>query len=328
MDLLNWIRPKWQRGDTKKRLEAVSKITRQRTLRKIADQSDDERLRFEAVRRLNDIEGIREIAFKASQETVRLDASILIDEQSNLASIALSAWDIHVGRKAVDHIDNELLLQRVARSAKQDAIRLAAALKLGDETLLRRVARSSNHIDVHWQVAKSLDDPGLLADIILFKPTNMHLEPLRRKARRALIDHLDRCKSEADNDRLINAIKVVPHPSLKIEAFVRLHPAHIDHQILKYLSMQDFRYIPKILLNKMIRHIESADWQVVPSRHHSPCGYCRSKGQLCLKYLSANDSWVDQDIFPCPDCNGKGSIPVQLIRCSRGGHSLQIQLPA
>ncbi len=229
---------------------------------------------------------------------------------------------------AVDHIGNELLLQRVARSAKQDAIRLAAALKLKDEALLRRVARSSNHIDVHWKVAKSLDDPGLLAEIILFKPTNMHLEPLRRKARRALIDHLSRCKAEANNEGLVNAMKAVPHPSFKLEAFVRLDPSLISYETLKYLAAQDFRYIPKLLLNKMVHHIESAGWQVTPCRQHSPCGYCRSKGQLSLKYLSANDSWVDQDVFPCPDCNGKGSIPVQMIRCVKNEHSLQIQLPA
>lgn len=328
MDLLNWIRPKWRHGDKTKRLEAVLKVKRLKTLRKIADQSEDERLRFEAARRLNDTERIRELALTASQETVRLDACILIDEQSNLASIALNAWDIHLGRKAVDHIGNELLLQRVARSAKQDAIRLTAALKLGDETLLRKVARSSNHIDVHWQVAKNLDDPGLLAEIILFKPTNMHLEPLRRKARRALIDHLSRCEAESNNAGLFKAMKSVPHPSFKLEAFVRLAPSHIDYQTLKYLAAQDFRYIPKVLLNKMIHHIETAGWQVYPSRHQSPCGYCRSKGQLSLKYLSANDSWVDQDIFPCPDCNGKGSIPVQLIRCTQGDRSIQIQLPA
>ncbi len=328
MNLLNWIRPKWQHGDKDKRLKAVLKVKRPRTLRKIADHSDDERLRFEAARRLNDADRIKKMAYNASQEVVRLEASILIDEQSNLASIALDAWDIHVGRKAVSHIKNELLLQRVARSAKQDAIRLAAALKLNDDTLLRRVAHSSNHIDVHWQVAKNLDDPGLLAEIIMFKPTNMHLEPLRRKARRALIDHLSNCEAEGNNEGLINAMKSVPHPSFKLEAFVRLDPSQINYKTLKYLAEQDFRYIPKILLNKMIRHIESAGWQVTPTRHHSPCGYCRSKGQLALKYLSANDSWVDQDIFPCPDCNGKGSIPVQMIRCTLNEYSLQIQLPA
>jgi len=328
VNLLNWIRPKWQHGDKDKRLEAVLKVKRPRTLRRIADHSEDERLRYEAARRLNDTERIKKMADTASQEMVRLDASIQIGEQSNLASIALNAWDIHVGRKAVDHIDNELLLQRVARSAKQDAIRLGAALKLKDERLLRRVAHSSNHIDVHWQVAKYLDDPGLFAEIIMFKPSNMHLEPLRRKARRALINHLSRCKDEANNEGLIKAMKSVPHPSIKLEAFVRLDPSHIDYKTLKYVAAQDFRYIPKMLLNKMIRHIESAGWHVTPSRHDAPCGYCRSKGQLALKYLSANDSWVDQDLFPCPDCNGKGSIPEQIIRCVRNEYSLQIQLPA
>lgn len=328
MNLLNLIKPKWRHGDKEKRLEAVLKITRRKTLRKIADESEDEHLRFEAARRLNDTDRISHLAHSASQESVRLDASILVNEQSNLVSIALNAWDIYLGRKAVKHIENELLLHRVARSAKQDAIRLAAALKLGDAATLRRVATSSNHIDVHWQVAKRLDDPGLLAEIILFKPSNMRLEPLRRKARRALIDHLNRCSTEGNNQGLIEAMRAVPHPSFKLEAFVRLDPAEITDIVLKYLTAQDFRYIPNLLLNKMIEHIQSAGWQVARFQRQSPCTYCRGKGQLSLKYLSANDSWVDQEVFSCPDCDGTGTVPIRMIHCTRDDHSLRIQLPS
>lgn len=327
MKLLDLIRPKWRRGDKKKRLEAVSKITRQKTLRKIADQSDDERLRFEAARRLNDTERIMELAHSASQESVRLDASILVQEESILVSIAINAWNISVGRKAVGHIVSDLLLHRVARSAKQDAIRLAAALKLGDADVLRRVATSSNHIDVHWQVAKILDDPALLAEIIVLKPANMRLEPLRRKARRALIDHLNRCRTSGNHQGLIKAMNAVPHPSLKLEAFVRLDPKKITYAHLKYLAAQDFRYIPKLLLEKMIQFIEAAGWQVAHSQHQSPCVYCQSKGKLSLKYLSANDHWVDQDVFACPDCDGQGTVPVRVLRCTNMDRSLQIHLP-
>jgi hypothetical protein len=328
LNLLDLFRPKWRHGDKKKRLEAVLKIARPKTLRKIVDESDDEHLRFEAARRLNDRQRIRKMAASASIETVRLEASILIGEQSFLASIALKAWNIQLGRRAIDHIENELLLRRVARSAKQDAIRLAAALKLGDDDLLRRVASSSNHIDVHWQVAKSLDDPVLLAEIILFKPSNMRLEPLRRQARRALIDHLNRCKAVGNDAGLLNALRTVPHPIFKMESFLRLDPVHVTYGALKYLAAQDIRYLPKKMVDHMIRLIESAGWQVTRYRQESPCDYCQSKGRLSLKYLSANDTWADQDYFPCPDCHGKGAIPVSLIRCTRKDRSLQIQLPA
>lgn len=327
MKLFNLFRPGWRHSDDSKRLKAVSKIKNRKTLRKIADQSKDERLRFEAACRLNDLPLIRKLSYSAPQESVRLKASIRADRQSNLTSIALNAWDIHIGQKAVDHIDNELLLHRIARSAKQDAVRLAAALKSGNTDLLRSVARSSTHIEVHWQVAQRLDDPQLFAEIILLKPANMHLEPLRRKARRALTDHLNRCQAKGDHHGLEMAMKLVPHPSFKLEAFVRLAPQRITFSVLRYLAAQDFRYIPKNLLNKMIDCIRIGDWQVRIALKQTACIYCLGKGELTLKYLSANDTWRDHDRFPCPDCNGKGKTPFRSVTCRKEDQSIQLKLP-
>ncbi len=328
MKLFNLFKPKWQQGDIDKRLSAVSKISSSKKLRKIADQSNDERLRFEAACRLNDRALIKLMAKSASQETIRLEASIRINDQSNMASIALNAWDIHLGQKAIKHIQNDYLLHRIARSAKQDAVQLAAALKLNDAQLLRQVARSSNHIDVHWQVAKHLDDPCMLADIILFKPANMRLEPLRRKARRALTDHLNRCRDKRDHEGLAAAIKAVPHPSFKIEAFVRLHPERITPGILVYMTQQDFRYIPIPLLNKMVDRITAGGWLVSSSLRQTPCDYCHSKGELSLRYLSSNEAWVANEKFPCPDCRGEGKVPQRRLTCRKNGKTITLRLPA
>ena len=161
MKLLDLIRPKWRRGDKKKRLEAVSKITRQKTLRKIADQSDDERLRFEAARRLNDTECIMELAHSASQESVRLDASILVQEESILVSIAINAWNISVGRKAVDHIVSDLLLHRVARSAKQAGLWLVV---VHGETITEPVEEGTNLAAVSCADVDILAHPGLITE--------------------------------------------------------------------------------------------------------------------------------------------------------------------
>lgn len=325
--LQNLFKPAWQHSDANKRLRAVSKLTSRKKLRKIIDQSKDERLRFEAARRLDDTSLIKMIAYHAAQETVRLEASICINGQANLAAIALNAWDIYVGKRAVKFIDNRLLLHRVARSAKQDAIRLEAALKLGDSDLLRRVARSSNHIDVHWQVAKRLDDPYLLAEIIVFKPSNMRLEPLRRKARRALTEHLNRCQADNNHKALLAAMKAVPHVGLKIEAFVRLKPEQVTLPVLQYLSAQDFRYVPQELLDRMINSIQSGGWQVRPALQQVPCDYCQNKGVLSLKHISVNDAWVEQDVFPCPDCSGKGKLALQWAVCYRKRETVKLQLP-
>ena len=198
-------------------------------------QSDDEQIRLEAARRLNDGPLLQHLANSAAQESVRVEAAIEVDDQRCLTAIALKAWDIHLGQKAVRHIHNRLLLRRVARSALQDAIRLSAAFKIEDANLLRQVAQSSNHIDVRWQIAHYLKDPCMLIDIVMFKPGNIHLAPLRRMARRALMNQLDRCAQKQDSDALLAVIQSSANPTFKLEAFVRLPADRITGSVLKQI---------------------------------------------------------------------------------------------
>ena len=222
----------------------------------MADQSNDERVRLEAARRLNDVTVLKTLAQTATQESVRMDAAILVHDQPCLTAIALKAWDIQLGKKAVGHIQNRMLLRRVAQSAQQDAIRLAAALRLEDTALLKQVARSSKHVDVHWQVAQFLNDPCLLADIVMFKPGNIRLEPLRRKARQALMNQLDLCGRNMDHSALLAVIQSLTHPTFKLEAFVRLPNNHITKAVLDHIAIQDLRYIPRELLDRMLTCIQ------------------------------------------------------------------------
>ncbi len=324
MRFRNLFKSKWRRTDS----TTVAKTKSARKLRKMADQNDDERIRLEAARRLNDVTVLKALAQAATQETVRMDAAILVNDQPCLTAIALKAWNIHLGQEAVAHIRNQMLLRRVARSAQQDAIRLAAALKLQDADLLRQVAQSSNHVDVHWQVAQYLNDPCMLADIVLFKPGNLRLEPLRRMARQALMDQLDHCEKKKDQVALLTSIRSLSNPCFKIEAFVRLPTDYIDAPLLEYIAAQDLRYIPRKLLEIMIMRIQAAKWQVALSIQHSDCIFCRGTGQLSLKCISANDTWSDYDAFVCPECRGFGKIPFRQALCARpDGTRIKLKLP-
>jgi hypothetical protein len=294
----------------------------------MATQSDDERIRLEAARRLNDVFLLQALAQAATQESVRLEAAIEVGDQPSLTAIALKAWDIHLGQKAVRHIHNKLLLHRVARSAQQDAIRLAAALKMEDTNLLRQVARSSKHIDVHWQIAHYLKDPCMLADIAMFKPGNMHLEPLRRMARRALMNQLDRCGQTQDHGALLAVIKSSANPTFKLEAFVRLTADRVTGSVLRQIAAQDLRYIPKDLLDTVITCTRAAGWRVELSVQHTACMFCRGTGQLALKCISANDTWGDYDVFACPDCRGQGNMPFRQAACTGpDGTRVALKLP-
>jgi hypothetical protein len=297
------------------RLKAVARITDAKTLRRIASDSGDEQLRLTAACRLNDAPLIKNIARSATGGNIRLEAAIAAGDQSCLAAIALNDWVISRGLKAVEEITNALLLRRVTRSAKQDAIRLAAAIKLANPELLKDVARSSNHIDIHWQVAKRLNDPQLLAEIVHFKPGNAKMAPLRRKAKNALMAYLDRCQEKGDHQALLEAMTSVPHLTTKLEAFVRLPAAVITLGLLRYLALQDFRYVPEALRETALAQIRSGGWLVWSAYQHQPCIHCHGSGKLSLKCISANNIWSDRDMFPCPECDGKGKNMVKLVTC-------------
>ncbi len=325
----NLFRPKWRRGNHGNDSAAVVKIESARRLRKMATQSNDERIRLEAAKRLNDAPLLKALARTATRETVRVEAAIEVNDQACLTAVALKAWDIRLAQKAVGSIHNRMLLRRVARSAQQDAIRLAAALKLEDPDLLRRVARSSNHVDVHWQIAHYLNDPCMLSDIVMFKPGNMHLEPLRRRARQALMDQLDDLQLKKDHNALLGLIKSSANVTFKLEAFVRLPAGGISGTVLQLIAAQDLRYIHGELLNKMLTAIQTGGWRVDLSVQYATCIFCRGSGQLSIKCVSANDTRGDPDVFTCPDCRGFGKTPFRQAVCTRPNETpVTIRLPA
>jgi hypothetical protein len=313
----NLFRPKWRHSNHDSDVAAIARIRSARKLRKMATQNADERIRLEAARRLGDGPLLQALAHSATQESVRVEAAIEVDNQPCLTAVALKTWEIQLGQKAVRHIHNRLLLRRVARSAQQDGIRLAAALKMEDADLLRQVAQSSNHFDVHWQIAHFLKDPCMLADIVMFKPGNVRLEPLRRMARRALMDQMDRCGQTQDFGPLLQVITSSANPTFKLEAFVRLPADHITGSLLEHIAAQDLRYIPGELLKKAIASIRAGGWQLELSVQHAVCVFCRGTGQLTLKSISANDTWSDYDVFACPDCRGLGKTPFRKAVCTR-----------
>ena len=325
----NFFRPKWRHADHRIGLAAVAKINSRRKLHKIAAQATDDRIRLEAARRLGDYSLLKVLALSAARESVRADAAIEVDNPACLTAIALDTWEIQLGEKCVQHVSNPLLLRRIARSARQDAIRLAAALKLEDADLLRLVAHSSTHIDIHWQIARFLDDPCMLADICLFKPGNMRLEPLRRQARRSLMAHLNRCQRNSNHPGLLAVIRSVSNPGFKMEAFNRLPAELIDSPLLEYMAAQDLRYIPDEALDQMLTVIRRSGWRLDISTQYAACIYCRGKGELSLKCISANDTWSDRDLFACPDCKGLGQTPFRQVVCHRSDNERVIlRLPA
>jgi hypothetical protein len=318
MDLRNLFKPKWQHPKAEARMAALAKIKCLKKLRKIATQSTDEQIRFEAARRLADISLISILARSAARDTVRLEAALLIRDQAALAAIALNDWDIERGQTAVDAIDIDLLLHRIARAAQQDAIRLAAAMKLEKPELIREVAETTNDIQIRWRVACCLDDPYLMAQIALYKPANERMTSLRKKACKAYLAYLDQCREKGRHQALLAILHTVDHTPFKIEAFIRLSAHCIDTAHLRYLNRRDFRYTPKTSLHKMFTAIESAGWQVTSSSKVMPCRQCNGYAEIALKSISANSVWIDHNRYPCPDCNARGNIPLQVFTCSRG----------
>jgi hypothetical protein len=309
-------------------MAALAKIDSRKKLYEIATQSTDERIRLEAARRLADISLISSLARTAVQDAVRLEAALLIRDQTVLAGIALNDWDIKRGQTAVDTIDNSLLLHRIARSARQEAIRLAAAMKLEKPELISEVAETANDIQIRWQVACYLDDPYLMAQIALYKPANERMASLRKRAYKAYLASLDQCRKNQQHQALMAILHTVDHTPLKIEAFVRLSEHCIDTARLRYLSRLDFRYTPETSLHKMFAAIESAGWRVTSSSRVMPCRQCNGCTEISLKSVSANSVWIDHDRYPCPECNARGKVPLQVFTCRSGiDHPVIFEIP-
>ncbi len=315
MKFANLFKPKWQHHQRAVRISALARISDAPTLRRIAQESDDERLRLMAASRLNDQDCIKAIARCAAEESVRLDAALETRDQSCLTAVALDEWSIQRGLKAVERITNAMLLRRIARSAKQDAIRLAAALKMDHPDLLKQVARSSNLIEIHWQVAKKLNDPILLAEITQFKPGNRKMGFLRRKAKQKLMDYLDACQNSGDLEALVDVIQSVPHLSFKLEAFMRLPAEAITSSVLQRLADQDYRYIPARQRQQLLARIGGAHWRTRAGEYSRACIHCNGSGNLALKCISRNNNWYDRGVFPCPECNGQGERLFKHVTC-------------
>lgn len=309
------FRPKWRHADSRVRLSAMAKIHDPKLLYRIATCSQDERLCLEAAHRLNDPTLLARLARNATSLDIRFEAALLIRDESTLVAIALEAWHITKGEMAVIHIDTALLLRRLARSANQDAIRLAAALKLNDISLLHQVVQSTNDIQIRWQVALHLDDPQLLAEVAIFKQNDFRLADLRRKARGAFKDYLNRRHGHMDVATIINIIKTVTHSSFKVDAFLKLPPHKITMELLSHLSRQDFQPVSHRSIQRMLEKIRCSDWIVQKNSQAVTCRQCNGTGKYAFKSMVAESSYLAHDILTCTECDGVGHKLIDIATC-------------
>lgn len=313
---MSWRQP----ASMAKCLASLAKTSNPKKIRRLANRSDHEQVHLEAARRLQDGQWLSRLARKAVLVPVRLQAACLIGDQAALAAIALAEWEIQRGCAAVHHISNEILLRRIARAARQDAIRLAAALRLRNPRLLRQLARSVTDIQVRWKIALELDDPYQMADIAMFKPSSEYMDILRRKARRALSNHLNRHEVNQKSHALLCFMYSVPYPLFKLEAFVRLPLREVSPERLQYLAGIDLRYSPPLLLKLLILRIKASGWHVTQSQSKLDCTSCRGKGEFLLNCVAGDQEPVLGESFPCPDCKGAGRVPVTALTCSHESH--------
>ena len=122
---------------------------------------------------------------------------------------------------------------------------------------------------------------------------------------------------EKDHPALLNIMKSVPHLTYKLEAFVRLPAAAVNRSVLRLLAREDFRYVSERLMEKVLTQILRGGWTLWPARQYQSCFHCQGTGKLSLKCISANSAWSDHDVFPCPECDGKGKILFKRVTCQR-----------
>jgi hypothetical protein len=292
------------------------------------------RIRLEAARRINADALMAQMAHQAAEEGIRLKAALDTGAQAALTAIALRAWDIDMGTRAVDRITSRFSLMRIARSACQDTIRLHAAMRLESPRLLRQLADAIQDIHARWQIAKVLDDPFLLAQISLFKKTNIHLAPLRAQAHQALLGHLEGLAKKGDHAALRAILLTQSDLSIRLEVFTRIGADYIDHEVLSAFSRDNFAHVPGHLIRQLLAKIKAAGWQVARDEKWIDCRHCRGKGTLAYRSISAHHTHhphgpqLEKEVLPCVECNATGRVKKHLITCVRDDcNSVVLTLP-
>ena len=285
-------------------------------------------IRLKAALRLRNDDLLIRLAHEAAEEGIRLQAALLTREESALTAFALNAWDIDMGKTAVAQITNKFLLVRIALAARQDPIRLAAAIKLRSPRLLQQLAQSTADIQVRWQIAQLLDDPNLLAQVALFKTTNEHLAPLRRKARRTFLNHLNSLQDRDNQTALAAIFFTQSNVSIKLEVFLRLGNDTIRTALLRHLAHCNFEHAVPDLTQQMLTKIQSAGWYLKGSVQFVSCPQCLGKGMLSDRTIIVHQRRYDSEFLPCSECSGVGHIQLNMVTCTRRGEdSIVFKLP-
>ena len=130
----------WKDKDPAKRLKAVTDMTDQALLHRIASTDSSASVRAAAVKRINNDAKLWEILAKEQNAEVCLRATNNIISQEYLGKVArFRAMDMQTRLAAIDRLTDQEVLEQLALGDASKAIRMAAIAKVKSPRVLEQV---------------------------------------------------------------------------------------------------------------------------------------------------------------------------------------------
>lgn len=166
------------------RRTALSNLTDQGALAKIAKNSSIHRCREAAMRRLTDREALRAVAIGGSFSAARTEALDELDDAGLTAELAVNDKNPRMRASATRRLTDQDVLKRLALESECMYVRSAAVTVLEDQKLIAEIAEKDEMIRVRRAAAGVLTDQRALGKVAL--TDNSHL--VRRIALENLTD--------------------------------------------------------------------------------------------------------------------------------------------
>jgi hypothetical protein len=163
--IMGLFTPAWKSKNHKRALDAVEKMTDQKTLAKVAKKARIGVAREAAAAKLTNQRMLADVAINAGDSGARKAAVANLTDQNALSYIAVIDRNEDVRREAIVNLTDQSVLICIAKNRGFDSVREAAIAKLTDQHVLADIAKNDNNWEVCRAAVERLTDPEALRSV-------------------------------------------------------------------------------------------------------------------------------------------------------------------
>jgi hypothetical protein len=319
---------------------ALKRITSQEDLYTVVTKCDIGRVAESAVGRLEDQKLLAKVAGNEAGGSLSGKALSKIREAPTVVAILHREADAKRRSALVTALNRDEVLYKVAASDElQLDTRVTAARRLKtDEFVIRLVNDSNQPIEIRTAAISSVRGQPTLEKLAKTDPVAEIREAAQRRIghpwsslqivseREARIlqerDHLAEAKNQPGLAQLVHQSNGLRFNILLLS---KMPDEFVDGCLLDALGEDLSKEEPNLVsqLFKLLRH---KGWAIVASPTRKPCPSCEGKGEIWVNLGSGNENDVDGP-YQCSACGGTGQITDQAFICRKGDSHLTFKAP-